>query len=364
MMAEALTFPDVECVVVGAGAVGLACAYQLALAGREVYVVDGEGAIGQGISSRNSEVIHAGIYYTPGTFKARFCVEGRKALYAFCCEYGVSHQRCEKIIVSSSNLQMSRLQSIILKANANGVNDIRLLDEHDLHSIEPNLCGVCGLLSPSTGIISSHEYLLALHAGIEARGGAVVLRSPVVSGEPVGGATRITIGEPNKATLTARYVILAGGLSATKLAKSFSAIPWTTIPETYFARGNYFGLTRRAPFSRLIYPVPEPAAGGLGVHLTFDLGGQARFGPDVEWLDASDPENLSYGVDNSRAERFYAAIRTYWPDLRDGELLPAYSGIRPKLCRRREPDRDFVVHDHRCHGARGVIALYGIESPG
>lgn len=356
--------PEVECVVIGAGVIGLACAYQLARAGREVYVLERESAIGQGISSRNGEVIHAGIYYPPGTLKARFCVEGRKALYAFCAEHGVAFNRCEKIIVACSDQQKGRLESIASRACANGVDDLRALSRDDLRAIEPELRGVSGLLSPSTGIVSAHEYVLALQGAIEARSGAVVLRSPVVAGEAFGDATRLTIGGPNGATITAKYVILAGGLSATKLARSFSSITPSTIPQIYFARGNYFGLTRRAPFSRLIYPVPEPAAGGLGVHLTFDLGGQARFGPDVEWLEPGEPDALSYAVDASRAEQFYAAIRAYWPDLRDGELQPAYAGIRPKLSRRGEADADFVIHAHRNHGARGIVALYGIESPG
>jgi len=354
--------PDVECVVIGAGAVGLACAYQLASAGREVLVLEAEKAIGQGISSRNSEVIHAGIYYAAGSAKARFCVAGRKSLYDFCEQYGVAHQRCGKIIVAADAAQADRLQAIKRRGDANGVDDLRPLSRSDLRALEPELRGVAGLLSPSTGIIDSHAYMLALQGALEAHGGAIAFQSPVISARCAEGLTRILTGGPEGASLTASMVVLSGGLGATALAREFEGLARSTVPETFFARGNYFTLGRRAPFSRLIYPTPEP--GGLGVHLTLDLAGQTRFGPDVEWLAATDHRELDYAVDPARAERFYAAIRQYWPDLRDGELFPAYSGIRPKLARRGEPDADFIIHDERTHGAPGVVALYGVESPG
>ncbi len=357
-----ITSPDVECVVVGAGVVGLACAVALAERGREVVVLEADTAIGQGISSRNSEVIHAGIYYPAGSAKARFCVEGRQRLYRFCETHGVGHRRCEKIIVAVNDQQRLALEQIRARAERNGVDDLRTLAEADLRVMEPNLTGIAGLLSPSTGILDSHAYMLALQGELEARGGVVAFRSPVLSGRGESGFTRLEVGGETPTSLTARQVVLAGGLAATKIARSIASIDPASIPETGFARGNYFSIARRAPFDRLIYPIPEP--GGLGTHFTIDLGGMGRFGPDVEWLDTKDPDEVAFTVDPTRAERFYAAIRTYWPDLRDGELVPAYSGVRPKLAACGEPDRDFTIHGEAVHGAPGIVALYGIESPG
>jgi L-2-hydroxyglutarate oxidase LhgO len=353
---------DIDCLVIGAGVVGLAVARKLALAGREVVVLEAEASIGHGISSRNSEVIHAGIYYPKDSLKARFCVEGRKALYYFCASHGVAHRRCGKILVAASEDQRDQVLAIQKKAAANGVDDLRLLDAAAMRAMEPEVQGVIGLHSPSTGIIDSHSLMLALQGDLEAAGGAIAFRTGVVNGGAHDELIELETAGETGGRITAAHVVLASGLSAPRIARSISGIAPQTIPQSRFAKGNYFSLSRRAPFSRLVYPVPEP--GGLGTHLTIDLSGRGRFGPDVEWLATDDERTIDYRVDPARSEKFYAAIRRYWPGLRDGELTPDYSGVRPKLTGPGEADADFCIQDAATHGVTGLVALYGIESPG
>jgi L-2-hydroxyglutarate oxidase LhgO len=331
---------EIECVVVGAGVVGLAIARALARAGREVLVVEAADGIGTETSSRNSEVIHAGIYYKAGGLMARHCVSGRRMLYDFCRNRGIAHSNCGKLIVAADEDEAGRLVQIKARAEANGVEAMQLLDRADARAREPALACTAALFSPTTGIVDSHSYMLALQGEAEAAGAIFVFYSPVRSGE-----------------ITSRGIVLQiGGAEAMPL-RSILGIPTQTIPTAYYAKGNYFTLTGRTPFSHLIYPAPVP--GGLGVHLTIDLAGQARFGPDVEWVD-----RIDYRVDPSRSDGFYAAIRRYWPELPDGALQPGYSGIRPKIVPPEIATQDFVVQTEQVHGVPGLIALYGIESPG
>jgi len=353
---------DVECVVVGAGVVGLAVARALARDGRDVIVLETAEAIGTGTSSRNSEVIHAGIYYPTNSLKARLCVEGRDALYEYCRRRHIPHRRCGKIIVAADTSQLTTLQAIAARAKANGVLDLQTLDGEQLRAIEPEVAGVGALLSPSTGIVDSHAFMLSLQGEAEAAGAMLAFRSPFTSAAAAENGLVVCTGGETPTRLRARIVVLAAGLAAPLLAAKVTGIRAERVPVSYFSKGNYFALSRRVPFSHLIYPVPEP--GGLGIHLTLDLAGQARFGPDVEWLAETNPEALNYDVEAARAERFYASIRRYWPALADGELQPSYSGIRPKIAAPGQPDGDFVVQDSSDHGVAGLIALFGIESPG
>lgn len=354
--------PDIECLVIGAGVIGLAVARALSKKGIEVVVVEASDGVGLGISSRNSEVIHAGIYYPKGSLKALLCVEGRRALYRFCSEYGVNNKNCGKIIVATNEDQRAILGGIAQRAALNGVDDLLSLSQADLKIIEPELAGVGGLLSPSTGILDTHGLMLALQGDLEANGGALALQAPVLEACRNGDLFTMRIGGKAATIVTARIVVNAAGLYAPALARRFTGLNKTFLPRSYFAKGNYFSLSRRVPFSRLIYPVPE--SGGLGVHLTLDMAGRARFGPDVEWLATTSPEEIDYRVDPLRSEKFYEAIRRYWPDLRDGELLPDYSGVRPKIVPAGEPDADFTIIDHAADGMPGLIGLYGVESPG
>jgi L-2-hydroxyglutarate oxidase LhgO len=349
----------VDCVVIGAGVVGLAVARACALRGWETILVEAENAIGTGTSSRNSEVIHAGIYYPQGSWKARLCVAGRRLLYDYCARSGVAHSRCGKFIVATQADQLDALRKIEHAARANGVDDIRWLEGTEARAAEPALQCVAALVSPSTGIVDSHGLMLALQGDFEAAGGMLALCSPLVGGRVHSGTGTdapllLRIGGAEPMEILARRVVNSAGLQAQAVAAALEGLPAASIPPGRFAKGNYYTLAGRAPFSRLIYPVPE--AGGLGVHLTLDLGGQARFGPDVEWID-----QIDYRVDPNRAERFYAAIRAYWPDLPDHALQPGYAGIRPKLA---GADGDFVIQDADAHGVRGLVNLYGIESPG
>ena len=346
-----------DAVVVGAGIVGLAVARALALRGREVLVLEAEALFGSGTSSRNSEVIHAGIYYPAGSLKARLCVAGREALYAFCAERGVAHRRCGKLIVAADEGQRDRLGGIAARAAANGVTDLRPLTAAEALAMEPALSCTAALLSPSTGIVDSHGLMLALLAEAEAHGATLVLNSPVLSGRAVAGGVELAVGGADPVTLRARLVVNAAGLGAQALSIRIGGLPPECVPPLHLAKGNYYALQGRSPFGRLVYPVPEP--GGLGVHLTLDLAGQARFGPDVEWV-----ESVDYRVDPARADRFYAAIRRYWPGLPDGALAPAYAGIRPKTVPAGTADADFTVQGPRGHGVPGLVCLYGIESPG
>ncbi len=348
---------SVECVVIGAGVVGIAVARALAQAGREVLVLEAAEGIGTGTSSRNSEVVHAGIYYAGNSLMARLCVQGKWQLYDFCRTRGVPFRNCGKLIVATSEEENGKLDAIRARAAANGVDDLRKLSEAEARALEPNLECTAALLSPSTGIVDSHAYMLALQGEAEAAGALFAFHSPVERGRVVDGGIELQAGGAEPMALHADLVVNAAGLHAPALARRFEGMPSEHIPTAYYAKGNYFTLAGRSPFSRLIYPVPVP--GGLGVHLTIDLGGQARFGPDVEWIDT-----LDYTVDPARADVFYAAVRKYWPDLKDGALQPGYAGIRPKIVPPGAPGQDFVVQTRGTHGVPGLINLFGIESPG
>jgi len=347
----------VEAIVIGAGVVGLAVGRALAMAGREVLVLESERHFGTGTSSRNSEVIHAGIYYPAGSLKARLCVDGRRALYAYCAERGVAHRRLGKLIVATRDSQLDALHSILERARANGVENIGLIEAADARRLEPALCCVAALLSQETGIVDSHGLMLALLGDLEAARGSLACASPFARAERSGRGWIVHTGGEAPFTLGAEVLVNAAGLQAQEVAAQIEPLPAVQIPARHLARGCYFQLAGRAPFARLIYPVPVP--GGLGVHLTLDLGGQARFGPDVDWIDAID-----YSVDARRADSFYAEVREYWPQLPDASLMPAYAGIRPKLSGPGEPAADFVIAGPDAHGVSGLINLFGIESPG
>lgn len=347
----------VDCVVAGAGVVGLAVARALALAGRDVLVLEAAGLIGSETSARNSEVIHAGIYYKPGSLKARLCVAGREALYAYCAERGIGHKRCGKLIVANGEGEIVRLDAIRAQAIACGVTDLEPLDRGTLREIEPALRADAALLSPSTGIIDSHGLMLALQGDLEDRGGALAFNAPIRGGAVTPDGIFLDVGGAEPMTLLAATFVNCAGHGAVALAGAIEGLDQRHAPTAYLCKGSYYSLPGRAPFSRLIYPVPEAA--GLGVHLTLDLGGQARFGPDTEWIDT-----LNYDVDPVRAQRFYDAIRRYWPALPDGALMPAYAGIRPKITPPGAPAADFRIDGPTEHGVPGLVNLFGIESPG
>lgn len=349
---------SVDAVVIGAGVVGLACARALAMAGRDVVVLEQHDLIGSETSSRHSEVIHAGIYYPPGSLKAKVCVEGKHMLYRFVEEHGVPHKRLGKLIVATSEDQIPALQQIKQRAEKNGVGDLEFLSHNEVVAREPDLRCVTALWSPSTGIIDSHSYMLALQGDLENHGGMIAFLSPVLAGRVTGDGVELEVGGAGAMRLKARALVVAGGLHSQKLLHRFEGFPKDRIPPSYLCKGNYYQLSGcRAPFSTLIYPAPEQA--GLGVHLTLDLGGQARFGPDVEWID-----EINYDVDPRRADSFYAAVRKYWPGLPDGALTPAYAGIRPKIQAPGEAAADYVIQGPRDHGVDGLVNLFAIESPG
>jgi len=348
---------EVECVIVGAGVIGLAVARAFARAGIGVVVLEQAYTIGFETSSRNSEVIHGGLYYPVGSLKARSCVDGRHRLYRYCRELGIAHARLGKLIVATSEAEIAGLEKIAATAEANGVDDLEWLDPIQAGRFEPALSCVAALLSPSTGIIDSHALMLAYQGEAEAAGAIVVLRTPVMTGRVRRDGFELAIGGAEPTRIRCRQLVNAAGLYAPALARMIEGIPPETIPPAYFCRGVYFTLGGPAPFRRLIYPVPVP--GGLGVHVTLDLAGQVRFGPDVEWIPSVD-----YAVDPRRGELFYAAVRTYWPGLPDDALQPGYAGIRPKISGPSEPVADFVVQGPDDHGVLGLVNLYGIESPG
>ena len=347
---------SLDCVVIGAGVVGLAIARELALAGREVLVLEASGAIGTGTSSRNSEVIHAGLYYPPGSLKAQLCVQGRSLLYAYCVARAVGHRRCGKLLVATSPDQRGQLDAVLQAGQANGVTDLCLLTEREALAMEPELRCVGAVSSPSTGIVDSHALMLALQGDLEHAGGMVAFRSPMVEADC--GPDGIRISTEGGTTLRVSLLVNSAGLAAPSVARRINGLDVRHVPQPYFAKGNYFSLAARCPFTRLVYPVPERA--GLGVHLTLDLAGQAKFGPDVQWVLS--PDDLV--VDAARAVAFYAQIRKYWPGLPDGALMPAYAGIRPKIQAPDEPARDFVIQGPAVHGVPGLVNLFGIESPG
>ena len=348
---------EVDCVIAGAGVVGLAIARALSARGREVLILESEEAFGTITSARNSEVIHAGIYYPKDSAMARFCVAGRRALYAYLQERGIAHRNCGKLIVATNDSEVEQLAAIKGRAEANGVEGMRVLSAEEARAMEPALACKGALLSQTTGIIDSHAYMLALLGDAEAQGATLVCRAPIVGGRIGELGIELQIGGADPMSLRARLFINAAGLQAPALARSLAGMPADQVPGTWWAKGNYFTLTGRSPFSRLIYPVPVP--GGLGTHLTLDLAGQARFGPDVEWI-----ERIDYEVNPRRGDSFYAAIRRYWPDLPDDALQPAYSGIRPKIVPPGAPAQDFVIQGTGVHGVPGLVNLFGIESPG
>jgi L-2-hydroxyglutarate oxidase LhgO len=347
-----------DAVVIGAGVVGLAVARALAMAGREVVILEAEDAIGTHTSSRNSEVIHAGIYYPKGSLKARSCVAGKELLYEYCVAHGVPHRRSGKLIVASDQAQVGELEQIQKKAHANGVTDVVWMTQAQVLALEPELSCVAGLYSPSTGIIDSHALMLAYLGDAEAHGAMLALKSHLLGAQITADGFVV---HSDQMDVACNVLVNSAGLRAPSVARTIEGFSGKFIPKEFYAKGNYYSLTRKAPFSRLVYPVPEP--GGLGVHVTLDLAGQARFGPDVEWVDRIGTKE-DYAVDPRRSERFYAAIRKYWPGLPDGALAPGYAGIRPKTAGPKEPAPDFEVQGPAVHGVPGLVHLFGIESPG
>lgn len=348
---------DFDAVVIGAGVIGLAAARELALAGHAVLVLEANAGIGMETSSRNSEVIHAGLYYSQGSLKARLCVEGRQRLYAYCEARGVPHRRCGKLIVATNDAEIQELEAIRERGRIHGVEDLAMISNRQTRALEPMLNTVGALSSPSTGIIDSHAYMLALWGDAQNSGASFAFLTPFESAEPTIEGFRIRAGGAEPTMVTSRWLINAAGMHASAVGRSIADVEEALVPATRYCKGNYFILSGRAPFDHLIYPAPQ--AHGLGVHLTLDLGGQARFGPDVEWVDMP-----SYEVDASRRAAFEAAIRRYWPGLPDGSLSPGYAGIRPKIVDPGERAADFRIDGQEHHGVAGLVNLFGVESPG
>jgi len=352
----------VDVVVIGAGVVGLAVARALALAGREVVVLEAADAIGTGTSSRNSEVIHAGLYYPPGSLKARLCVQGRDLLYAYCATHGVEHRRCGKLIVATDAAQQPALRALQQRAQACGVHDLQWLEAAQAQALEPALQCSAALLSPSTGIVDSHGLMLSLLGEAEAHGSMLALKSPLQRLRRVADGFELEVGGDEPMRLHACSLVNSAGLHAVALATRFEGLPQLPLPRAYWARGHYFACPGKPAFTRLVYPMPDEA--GLGVHVTLDLGGQMRFGPDVQWVPPTALGEEDYRVDPVRAEGFVAAIRRYWPTLPDDALQPAYAGIRPKISGPGEAAADFLIQGPAEHGVPGLVNLFGIESPG
>lgn len=353
---------QIECVVIGAGAVGLACAAELARRGREVLVLEATAQIGSGTSSRNSEVVHAGLYYATGSLKHQLCVEGRRKLYAYLESRNVSHKKCGKLIVATNATEETQIAVLHQRAQENGVENCALLTASEAKTLEPNLNCVSALLSAETGILDSHGYMLALLGELESLDGSLALNAPFLHGAKTKDGFDIDIGGESPARISCRILINAAGLDAQRIASSIEGMPAERIPPLILAKGSYFGCAAEPAFSRLIYPAPVD--GGLGVHLTLDLGGRMRFGPDVEWLSENDPAKVDYSVDPKRAESFCAAIRRYWPALPDQALTPDYAGCRPKLSGPGQAAADFRIDGATVHGLTGLVNLFGIESPG
>jgi L-2-hydroxyglutarate oxidase LhgO len=366
-----MTMDRIDVLVVGAGVVGLACARVLAQTGREVVIAEGERQFGTGVSARNSEVIHSGIYYPSGSLKAQLCVRGARLLYEFCEQRGVAHRRCGKLVVATREADVPALERLHQRGVANGVDGLGLLSAAQAMAIEPALSCAAALASTNSGIVDSHGLMMALLGDAEAAGAVLAVASRVREAEPCAHGWRVRVqggasdaGKDTDFELEARWIVNAAGLDAQAVASAMHGFPSDAIPKRHLAKGHYFSLAGRSPFSRLVYPMPVD--GGLGVHLTIDLGGQARFGPDVEWLpDQPTPGHaLDYAVDARRCEAFFSEVRRYWPGLPDGALLPAYTGIRPKLGGPGESPVDFRIEGPTAHGCTGVVQLFGIESPG
>lgn len=347
----------IDCAVIGAGVVGLAVGRALAARGLETVVIEAAGAIGTETSSRNSEVIHAGIYYPTGSLKARLCVEGRELLYRYCQEKGIAHRRVGKLIVATTTAEIPVLEQYLAQARANGVDDLVGINGPEARRMEPAVSCAAALHSPSTGIIDSHAYMLALQGDLEHRGGFVVLGTRVSRVTLRDGLFAVHVNDGDTPTLACRYLVNAAGLHAQAVARSIDGLPASSIPPRHLARGHYYTLSGRSPFNRLVYPVAE--AGGLGIHVTLDLAGTARFGPDVQWIDGID-----YSFNPAVREKFSAAIRRYYPDLDESRLRESYTGIRPKLSGPAGPAADFCIQGQEAHGMPGLVNLYGIESPG
>jgi L-2-hydroxyglutarate oxidase LhgO len=356
---------QVDCVVIGAGVVGLAVAREMALQGRETILLEREGSFGTISSARNSEVIHAGIYYPKDSLKAKLCVEGNRLLYEYCRTHQVGTQAYGKLIVADET-QINDLQAILYKAQNNGVPDIKMISGEEAKQLEPKLKCSAAILSASTGIVDSHGFMLSLLGGFEDAGGMIAYHSPLISAKPIGqgaeGGFELSIGGPDGMKLQTKLLINCAGMSAPAIAQEIEGLEKDQIPKAYFAKGNYFSLSGKSPFTHLIYPIPEP--GGLGVHLTLDMGGQAKFGPDVEWLDIENEEQIDYTVQPKRSEGFYEAVRRYWPELKDNSLQPDYSGVRAKIVPPNTPAGDFYFNTPQDHGLQGLYNLYGFESPG
>ena len=356
----------VDCVVIGAGVIGLAVAREMALQGRETILLERESAFGTISSARNSEVIHAGIYYPKDSLKARLCVEGNRMLYEYCRTHHVATQPYGKLIVASDDSQLDDLQAILYKAQQNNVPEIKMLTGEQAKSMEPELQCSAALLSASTGIVDSHGFMLSLLGGFEDAGGMIAYQSPLISAKPIGSKAQdgfeLEIGGSDAMKIQTKLLINCAGMSAPAIAKKIEGLAQEQIPKAYFAKGNYFSLSGKSPFKHLIYPIPEP--GGLGVHLTLDMGGQAKFGPDVEWLEIDDENQIDYTVNPKRGESFYAAVRKYWPGLKDNALQPDYSGVRAKIVPPNVPAGDFCFNTPKDHGLEGLFNLYGFESPG
>lgn len=356
----------VDCVVIGAGVIGLAVAREMALQGRETILLERESAFGTISSARNSEVIHAGIYYPKDSLKAKLCVEGNRMLYEYCRTHHVATQAYGKLIVASDESQLDDLQAILYKAQQNNVPEIKMITGEQAKSMEPALHCAAAVLSSTTGIVDSHGLMLSLLGGFEDAGGMIAYQSPLISAKPIGDCAQdgfeLEIGGADGMKIQTKLLINCAGMSAPAIAKKIEGLTENQIPKAYFAKGNYFSLSGKSPFKHLIYPIPEP--GGLGVHLTLDMGGQAKFGPDVEWLDIDEEKQIDYTVNPARGDSFYEAVRRYWPNLKDNSLQPDYSGVRAKIVPPNAPAGDFCFNTPKEHGLEGLFNLYGFESPG
>ncbi len=347
----------VECIVIGAGVIGLAIARELALGGREVLILEAEGEFGSHTSSRNTGCIHAGISYPLGSLKNQLCQRGKELLYSYCPDRGVGYSRCGKLLVATEEAQIPRLRAQIKRASENGLDDLRLLDPEEVREMEPELVFKEVALSPSSGIVDQHDLMNSLLGDAENANATLVLNSPVSGGRIKSSGFEVDVGGTEPITIRSDYCINAAGHNATLIAHALEGLSGDLIPKVIFAKGNYFTLASKKPFSRLIYPVPDE--NGLSIHVSPDISGAIRFGPDTEFVT-----RIDYSVDPDRSEPFYKGIRKFWPNLKDGDLLPGYAGIRPKLSRERATNLDFLIQGPMTHGIPGLVCLYGLESPG